>query len=52
MKSLDEDKQKAKLNEAISRIQKVSPRLNFAYDSGNVEEVIKSGVEIIQGKIK
>ncbi len=51
MKDLDEGKQKAKLNEAISRIHKVSSRLNFAYDSGNVQEVIDRGVEILQGKI-
>ncbi len=51
MKILDENKQKAKLNEAISRVQTISPRLNFGTNTGNMDEVIDRGVEMLEGKI-
>ncbi len=51
MKVLDENKQKAKLNRAISRVQIILPRLNFGCNTGNIDEVIDRGVEMLEGKI-
>ncbi len=51
MMDFDEGKLKMKLNEAISRIHSVSPRLNFSCKSGNIQEVIDRGVDILEGKI-
>ncbi len=51
MDVLDNHKQKAKLNAAISRARTISPRLIVSCSTGNIDTVIDRGVQMLEGKI-